>query len=78
MRTVWGVCHPTNRSAAAVLVALGFEPAGVMPYDGHAALHYRIGLNAWREIRDIPRAIRLRRALRRSAEGDAHVLEAAR
>ncbi len=61
---VWGVCHPDNRSAQAVLATMGFEPLGVMPYDGGMACHYRIGLNAWRELRNTPRGIRLRRALR--------------
>jgi RimJ/RimL family protein N-acetyltransferase len=61
---VWGVCHPGNRSAQAVLVTMGFEPLGVMTYDGGTACHYRIGLNAWRELRNTPRGIRLRRALR--------------
>jgi RimJ/RimL family protein N-acetyltransferase len=61
---VWGVCHPGNRSAQAVLATMGFEPLGVMPYDGGMACHYRIGLNAWCESRNTPRGIRLRRALR--------------
>ncbi|HMN83387.1 MAG TPA: GNAT family N-acetyltransferase [Burkholderiaceae bacterium] len=61
---VWGICHPGNRSAIAVLAAMGFESLGVLPYDGQQALHHRIDLNAWRELRNTPRAIRLRRALR--------------
>lgn len=75
---VWGVCHPGNRSAEAVLQGLGFSPVGRMPYDGVEALHYRIELNAWRESRNTPCRTRLRRALRRSkpveaAEGAATV-----
>jgi RimJ/RimL family protein N-acetyltransferase len=61
---VWGLCHPDNRSAQGVLGALGFEPVGVMTYDGQAATHYRIDLNAWRAACNTPRGIRLRRALR--------------
>lgn len=61
---VWGICHPDNRSAVAVLAALGFESHGVMPYDGGQALHHRIGLNVWRDWRNTPRTIRLRRVLR--------------
>jgi len=64
---VWGICHPDNRSARAVLAALGFEPLGLQAYDGAAALHHRIGLNAWRALRNIPRGTRLRRALRAPA-----------
>jgi RimJ/RimL family protein N-acetyltransferase len=66
---VWGVCHPDNRSARAVLAALGFEPTGVMPYDGVPACHHRITLNAWRGLRNTPRGTRLRRALRPKASG---------
>ncbi len=61
---VWGVCHPGNRSALAVLAALGFEAVGRMPYDGCDASHHRIDMNAWRAVRNIPRGTRLRRALR--------------
>ena len=64
LRTVWGVCHPRNRSAAAVLAAMGFEPLGLMPYEGIMASHHRIDLNAWRTLRNTPRMTRLRRALR--------------
>jgi len=64
LSTVWGVCHPANRSATAVLVAMGFEPLGMMPYDGRLVSHYRIDLNEWRGLRNTPRETRLRRALR--------------
>jgi RimJ/RimL family protein N-acetyltransferase len=64
---VWGTCHPRNRSAAAVLLALGFEPLGQRPYDGRTALYFRIGLNAWRAVRNTSPATRIRRALRRPA-----------
>lgn len=66
LRHVWGICHPGNRSARAVLAALGFESHGPAPYDGGEALYHRIGLNAWRALRNIPRGERLRRALRRA------------
>jgi RimJ/RimL family protein N-acetyltransferase len=65
---VWGVCHPGNRSALAVLAALGFQPMGLMPYGGSPASHHRIDLNAWRELRNTPRVTRLRQALRASRE----------
>jgi RimJ/RimL family protein N-acetyltransferase len=67
LKHVWGICHPANRSAQAVLAALGFVPLGVMPYDGGQASHYRIDLNAWRVLRNTPRGTRLRRALRSRA-----------
>jgi RimJ/RimL family protein N-acetyltransferase len=66
---VWGVCHPDNRSARAVLAALGFEPTGVMPYDGVPACHHRVTLNAWRALRNTPRGTRLRQALRPNTSG---------
>lgn len=69
---VWGICHPGNRSAQAVLAALGFEALGVMRYDGRDANHYRIELNAWRGLRNTPRGIRLRRALRARAPEETH------
>ena len=61
---VWGLCHPDNRSAQGVLAALGFVPVGVMPYDGQAASHHRIDLNAWRLACNTPPGVRMRRALR--------------
>lgn len=64
---VWGICHPANRSAQAVMAALGFEPLGLLPYDGSMASHHRIDMNAWRALRNIPRGTRLRRALRSQA-----------
>ena len=64
---VWGTCHPANRAAQAVLATLGFESLGVMPYDGAQASHFRIEMNAWRALRNTPRGMRLRRALRARA-----------
>ena len=64
LERVWGTCHPANRSAIVVLHALGFEPLGERPYDGRRALYFRIGLNAWRALRNTTGATRLRRALR--------------
>jgi RimJ/RimL family protein N-acetyltransferase len=64
---VWGTCHPDNRSAVVVLHALGFEPLGVLPYDGRAASTFRIGLNAWRALRNTTGGTRIRRALRARA-----------
>jgi len=68
LERVWGTCHPDNRSAVVVLHALGFEPLGVMPYDGRQASHFRIGLNAWRSLRNTSAGTRIRRALRAGAQ----------
>jgi RimJ/RimL family protein N-acetyltransferase len=68
---VWGTCHPDNRSAQAVLLALGFESLGLMPYDGVPASHYSIDLNRWRRARNTGRGSRLRHALRELRAGAA-------
>jgi RimJ/RimL family protein N-acetyltransferase len=73
---VWGLCHPDNRSAQAVLGALGFTPQGLMAYDGQSATHYRIDLNAWRVACNTPRGTRLRRALRSFQPRADPILEA--
>ena len=75
---VWGLCHPDNRSAQAVLAALGFAPQGLQPYDGRSAAHYRIDLNAWRAACNTPRGTRLRRALRSSRARADPILEESR
>ena len=67
LESVWGTCHPDNRSAIGVLHALGFAPLGVMPYDGGQASHFRIDLNAWRAARNTSIGTRMRRALRARA-----------
>ena len=67
LQRVWGTCHPANRGAVLVLDALGFEPLGLLPYDGALASHFRIGVNAWRTWRNTPRRTRLRHALRAGA-----------
>ena len=64
LERVWGICHPGNRSAKVVLLALGFESAGDLPHGGHPASHYQIGMNAWRRLRNTASGTRLRRALR--------------
>jgi RimJ/RimL family protein N-acetyltransferase len=61
---VWGICHPGNRSARAVLAALGFTPLGLRPYDGGVGRFHRIELNAWRAARNTPPGTRMRQALR--------------
>ena len=73
LASVWGTCHPANRSAAVVLHALGFAPLGEMPYDGGIASHFRIDLNAWRVARNTTSGTRIRRALR--ARSHAPVIE---
>lgn len=72
---VWGICHPHNRSAQAVLDGLGFAPLGVMPYDGRPARHHVIELNAWRNLRNTPHGTRLRRALRARRTGTADAID---
>jgi RimJ/RimL family protein N-acetyltransferase len=67
LTSVWGTCHPDNRSAEVVLLALGFTPLGVQPYDRSQASHFRIDLNAWRAARNTPGGTRIRRALRARA-----------
>lgn len=64
VESVWGTCHPDNRSAVAAMLALGFEPRGLIDYQGRDAHCLRIDLNAWRTARDIPLATRLRGAAR--------------
>jgi RimJ/RimL family protein N-acetyltransferase len=61
---VWGVCHPANRSAQAVLRALGFEAMGLANYDGHHASHWRLDAHVWQAPDTTPRRLKLRRALR--------------
>jgi RimJ/RimL family protein N-acetyltransferase len=63
LNSVWGTCHPDNRSAQVVLLALGFESLGMQPYDRGQASHFRIDLNAWRAARNTPGRNRIRRAL---------------
>jgi RimJ/RimL family protein N-acetyltransferase len=70
---VWGICHPNNRSARAVLAALGFVPCGVRLYDGRVARFHRIGLNEWRALRNTPPATRMRQALRSLSPRDSTV-----
>lgn len=69
---VWGICHPDNRSAQAVLATMGFSPLGIQPYDGVLAFHSQIDLNGWQAARNSPRASRLRRALRALHGGPAN------
>jgi RimJ/RimL family protein N-acetyltransferase len=64
LERVWATCHPMNRSARAVLLALGFDELGLRPYDGREAKHFRLDAPAWRAARGLPRRQRLRGALR--------------
>ena len=73
LESVWGICHPNNRSARAVLAALGFAPLGLRPYDGGVARFHRIGLNEWRATRNTPRGTRMRQALRSLSTRDGSV-----
>ncbi len=63
---VCGVCHPGNRSAQAVLRALGFQPLGLAPYHGRDASHWQLQAQAWPALAATPRRLRVRRALRPS------------
>src|SRR5690606_1908133 len=71
LSSVWGVCHADNRSAAALLAAMGFSALGLMPYEGGVASHHRIDLNEWRDVRNTPAVTRLRRTLRAIAASRA-------
>jgi RimJ/RimL family protein N-acetyltransferase len=62
---VWGICHPDNRSARAVLQVQGFDDLGLMPYDGVLACHYRIEAGTWASWRMQKRSVRLRTFLAR-------------
>ena len=73
LQRVWGVCHPNNRSARAVLAALGFAPLGLRPYDGGMARFHRIGLNEWHATRNTSPGTRMRRALRSLSSSDGSV-----
>ena len=66
LQQVLGICHPDNRSALAVLAALGFVSDGVARYDYTLAHYHHIGMNAWRLACNTPRRTRLRQALRAS------------
>lgn len=68
---VWATCHPGNRSARAVLLALGFDELGPRPYGDGIALHFRLSAPAWRAARALPRRLRLRGALRPARAGTA-------
>ena len=72
---VWGICHPGNRSARAVLAALGFAPLGVRSYDGGLARFHCIGLNAWQTTRNTPPGTRIRQALRSMSMRDGALAE---
>jgi RimJ/RimL family protein N-acetyltransferase len=67
---VWGICHPDNRSARAVLAALGFAPQGLRPYDGAVGCFHCIELNGWRAVRNTPPGTRMRQALRSLSSRD--------
>ena len=78
LKHVWGLCHPDNRSAQGVLAALGFAPLGVLAYEGQAASHHRIDLNAWQAACNTPRGVRMRRALRSRPPRADPILEKSR
>jgi RimJ/RimL family protein N-acetyltransferase len=73
---VWGVCHPRHRAVHAVLLTLGFEAAGVLPYgDLPPASHFRLHRTAWRAGLGQPlrqRRRRAQRALQALHEAPAH------
>lgn len=58
-------CHPRQRSARLVLLALGFEPAGLQAYCGHPACAFATDAHGHAQARRRPLRERQRDALRR-------------
>jgi RimJ/RimL family protein N-acetyltransferase len=62
---VWAACHVEHRPVQAVLLTLGFEPRGLMPYENAAeAAHFSIGRARWRSHSERPLRERQREAVR--------------
>jgi RimJ/RimL family protein N-acetyltransferase len=60
---VWAVCHPRHEAVRGCVLALGFQDAGVRPYEGAPAHHWLVTRADWLEARALPRRERLRRAV---------------
>lgn len=60
LRTVWGICHPDNRSARACLAALGFAPRSRAPYEGQLSDYHALDAATWSRVRTLSRRERLR------------------
>ena len=56
-----------HRETLLELIVAGDPDALAGYYDGRAASWFRIGLNAWRSLRNTPPGMRIRRALRAPA-----------
>jgi RimJ/RimL family protein N-acetyltransferase len=64
LRTVWGICHPDNRSARACLDALGFTPRSRAPYEGQLSDYHALDATTWSTVRTLSRRDRLRQQRR--------------
>ncbi|MFN6997536.1 MAG: GNAT family N-acetyltransferase [Aquincola tertiaricarbonis] len=61
---LWAACHPAHRPVQHVLRTLGFVDDGERPCDGAPARWFVMPAQAWPAVRDTPRRLRLRQALR--------------
>ncbi|MDR7333408.1 GNAT family protein [Roseateles asaccharophilus] len=59
-RTVWGICHPDNHSAAACLRALGFTPRGRARYEGQPSDFHALDAPTWARVASLTPRQRLR------------------
>jgi RimJ/RimL family protein N-acetyltransferase len=64
LRTVWGICHPDNRSARACLAALGFTPRSRAPYEGQPSDYHALAASTWSSLQALSHRERLRRQRR--------------
>ena len=70
LRTVWGICHPDNRSARACLRALGFTPRSRAPYEGQPSDYHALEASTWSSLQALSHRERLRH--QRRATSPAH------
>lgn len=73
LRTVWGICHPDNRSARACLDALGFTPRSRALYEGQLSDYHALDADTWRAVRTLSRRDRLRRTRRAAAPSSSNL-----
>lgn len=73
LRTVWGICHPDNRSARACLQALGFTPRSRAPYEGQPSDYHALAASTWSSLQALSHRERLRHQ-RRATRPANHAL----